>query len=336
MKKILTLIALAAALLAAAVACGKKDIGKDDETMTIVTKPTNPTKVCHLLICCRSMNKGTTFLVNNKWNAAHDYRDIDQVRSIMQQIKAAGITVVSVDFTNPPEWEGAGNGSIHIDGQTDAYNWAGYGKMLDNIVKVCEEEDMQFVIFIGNPAAWGMKYWNDVAGFIWDNYAQKKTYRKYSTSDNRPILPIFIPGESYVTAWNSTPDNEKDNIAKFHVGTCQVNDPIKPTATDGWGYRNKSASSNDAVRFVCPNSGVAPSTWARVGAEEWRSRVQWGLKAKDYVIFGSYDDTCDAIFWGIADVSHSQTDCHKNSSTVGKPSIYYDILQEEIAKAKQQ
>jgi len=337
MKKLFTLIAIGAALFVGSAACGQKAEKSDEKenTNTVVAKPTNPTKVCHLLICCRSMNKGTKFLVNNEWKAAHDYRDIEQTRSILQDIKAAGITVVSVDFTNPPEWDGADNGRIHLDGQTDGLNWEGYGKMLDNIVQVCEEEGMQFIIFIGNPAAWTMKYWNQVAGFIYEKYASRKSYRRYSTSDNRPILPVFIPGTDFNTVWNATPDNEKDNLAKFHIGTCQVNDPIRATETDGWGYRNKSASANDAVRFVSPNSGVAPSTWARVDAEEWRDRVKWGLKAKEYVIFGSYDDTCDAIFWGIADVSKSQTACHKNASTVDKPSIYYDILQEEIAKVKQ-
>ena len=119
MKKLFTLIAIGAALLAGSVACGKKSESTDEKggSTTVVAKPTNPTKVCHLLICCRSMNKGTKFLVNNEWKAAHDYRDIEQTRSILQDIKAAGITVVSVDFTNPPEWDGADNGKIHLDGQ---------------------------------------------------------------------------------------------------------------------------------------------------------------------------------------------------------------------------
>ena len=119
MKKLFTLIAIEAALLAGSVACGKKSETTDEKggSTTVVAKPTNPTKVCHLLICCRSMNKGTKFLVNNEWKAAHDYRDIEQTRSILQDIKAAGITVVSVDFTNPPEWDGADNGKIHLDGQ---------------------------------------------------------------------------------------------------------------------------------------------------------------------------------------------------------------------------
>ena len=327
---------LAGCALLFSASCGgaKEEQEEEKENKPYVAPKPNPTKVCHLLICCRTMNKGTTFLVNGEWNPAHDYRDIDQVRDIMQKIKEAGVTVVSVDFTNPAEWEGADDGRIHIDGQTDAYNWAGYGKMLDNIVTVCGEKKMQFMVFIGNPAAWGMKYWNQVAGFIWERYAQKETYRKYGNGDNKPILPVFIPGEAFAYVWNNTPDNEKDNLAKFHIGTCQVNDPIKETATDGWGYRNTSSNASGSVRFVCPNSGVAPAEWARVNADQWRDRIKWGLRATEYVIFGSYDDTCDAIFWGIADVSKSQTASHINSATVDKPSLYYDILKEELTGGK--
>ena len=77
-----------------------------------------------------------------------------------------------------------------------------------------------------------------------------------------------------------------------------------------------------------------PREAARVDADGWKQRVEWGLKAKDYVVLGSYDDTCDAIFWGVADVSKSQTACHKNSKTVDKPSIYYDIVKEALTGGK--
>ena len=33
------------------------------------------------------MNSGSTFLVRDEWNPAHDYKDIGQVRDILQKIK---------------------------------------------------------------------------------------------------------------------------------------------------------------------------------------------------------------------------------------------------------
>ena len=283
--------------------------------------------VCHLLICCRSANSGTTFLVNDEWNPAHDYRDIDQVRDILRKVKEAGIRVVSVDFTNPPEWEMGEGGRIHSG---SGRGWTDFGKMLDNIATVCKETGLQYVIFIGNPVAHTMKYWNDVAGFIWDTYAQDPAYRRYGFGDDRPLLPVFLPGDTFWPLWERTPEEEKDNLARFRIGTCQVNDPIEPTLSDGWGYRNVSESSDGAVRFACPNGGVPPGDWYRVDAAEWKRRVEWALGAKEYAVFGSYDDTCDAIHWGISDASGATRECHVNASTVDNPYVYYDILKEAL------
>ena len=175
-----------------------------------------------------------------------------------------------------------------------------------------------------------MKYWNTVAGFIWEHYAQTPAYRRYGFGDDRPLLVSFLPGDTFWPLWDRTPGEEKDNLSKFRIGTCQVNDPISPTPSDGWGYRNVSESSDGKVRFCSPNSGVSPEEWARVDAAEWRKRVRWALGAQEYAVFGSYDDTCDAIMWGICDVSMSTKPCHINPSTVADPFIYYDILKEEL------
>ena len=289
-----------------------------------------PVRVCHLLLCCRTgANLGTTFLVNGEWNPAHDYQDIGQVRDILQKIKDAGIGVVSVDFTNPNEWEMGESGRIHHPEKPYA-EWPVYKPMLDNIAQVCSEKEMEFLIFIGDPARWTMKYWNTVAGFIWEHYAQHPAYRHYGFGDDRPLLVSFLPGNTFWPLWEQTPDAEKDNLVKFRIGTCQVNDPITPMPSDGWGYRNVSESSDGAVRFCCPNAGVPPEDWARVDAVEWRKRVKWALGAKEYAVFGSYDDTCDAIMWGICDVSQSSKPCHINPSTVAAPSVYYDILKEQL------
>ena len=61
-----------------------------------------------------------------------------------------------------------------------------------------------------------------------------------------------------------------------------------------------------------------------------RRYLDWGLQATKYIVVGSYDDTCDAIFWGIADVSASTTECHKNAATVGDPYVYYNIVKAKL------
>lgn len=288
------------------------------------------TPVTHVMPCCRNMNNGTKFLVNGQWNPDHDYNDIEQCRDILQKIKDAGINVVSIDFTNPSQWD-----LPYFDNGKQGENFdAMFLPMLDNIVKVCAEKDMKFFIFLGNTRAWTMKYWNDIAKKVWDNYAQLPHYQHYGYGDDRPMLLIFLPGRTFEEQWAETPDNEKDYLAKFRIGTTEVNERILPAETDGWGYRNFSQSSDGKVRFCAPNGGVHPSTWCRINAPEWADRVDWALGAEEYTVFGSYDDVCDGIFWGIADCSGSQSDYHRNNETLGDPFVYYNIVKEGIANEK--
>lgn len=283
--------------------------------------------ITHVMVCCRENNAGTTFLVNGQWNPAHNYGDINQVRDILQKIKDAGINVISVDFTNPPQWDDEG---------TNGEKWyrSEFMPMLDNIDKVCQEKGMQFIMFLGNPNAWTMKYWNEKAGEVLKKYANKPEYRRYGFGDDRPMLIMFYPGQDFKEMWDKTPENEKNNLEKFHIGTCQVNDPILFTETDGWGYRNVSQSVDGKVRFVAPNGGVAPAQWYRVDAKEWKKRVEWAGQASEYSVIGSYDDVCDAIFWGIADVSKSTRKEHINSTTVDDPYVYYNIVKNYLQNRK--
>ena len=281
-------------------------------------QPANvPIPVSHIMPCCRWNNYGTKFLVNNVWNSYHEYNDLSQCRSILKTVAQAGIRVVCVDFTNQAQW----------DSQWESDNFKG---RLDNIAQVCGEIGLEWFLFIGNLSVPGISYWNGIAERIWNSYAQLDHYHY---KDGKPMLLIFMPGTSYNSAISSASAANKTylkNGDKFTIGTCQVNSAITPKLTDGWGYRNYSQSSDGAVRFVCPNSGVPPEDWARINASTWSSRMDWGLQATRYIVIGSYDDTCDAIFWGIADVSDSTTECHKNAETIDDPYIYYNIVRQKL------
>lgn len=277
-----------------------------------------PVPVTYIMVCCHEMDKGTRFLVNGEWDSKHDYRDIETTRGLLTLIKEAGINVIGIDFTNPAQW--------------DEYE-STFTPMLNNVRKVTQELGMEYFLFLGNTAAWTMEYWNDKAKFIWENLvANDPNYRRYGFGDDRPMLTIFLPGEDFKRQWDASPDSSKDYLSKFRIGTCQVNDPIRFTNTDAWGYRNMSQSADGKVRFVAPNSGVPPQDWKRIGPKEWKNRVEWSLGAKEYAVIGTYDDTCDAIFWGIADVRESQSAVHVNDSTKLEPSAYYDIVKAALAQ----
>ena len=278
--------------------------------------------VTYIMVCCHSADRGTKFLANGKWDSKHDYRDYSFAVDQLRKIKEAGINVVGIDFTNPAQF--------------DKQKWL-HWPMLLNVVKAAKELDMQYFLFLGNTHAHTMKYWNEKAKIVWEEFARDDPhYRRYGFGDDRPMMTIFLPGRHFAAHLAKTPPEEKNWIEKFRIGTCQVNDPIVPVSTDGWGYRNMSAGSTDLARFAAPNSGVDPKQWARVDANEWRRRVKWALGAKEYAVIGTYDDTCDCIFWGIADVSASRNPVHVHADTKDDPYIYYNIVKEELAAWRKQ
>ena len=281
--------------------------------------------VCHILICCRSNNQGMKFEVNGQWIEAHDYGDIEQVRGILTHIKDAGINTVCIDMTNPSQW---------------TRFWDSYKPMVDHVAGICKEMGMEFFLFIGAALPEQIKknnninvddftFWNGIAEKIWNTWAQHPRYRKYGYGDMRPMLIVFQPADVYWDRYNAEPEDKSDFLAKYHIGTTQVNDAILPGLSDGWGYRNYSQSSDGKVRFVSPNGGVHPKDpWYRISVEAWKKRVEWASKSEHYTVYGSYDDTCDAIHWGIADTK----DCSSEIKAYPghDPYAYYNIVRNQL------
>ena len=285
----------------------------------------------HIMICCKGCNKGVSFLVNGEWNASHDYGDIDQVRDIMHNIKDAGINTVIIDMTNPSQW---------------TYLYPVFEPMVENIEQVCIENNMQFFMLIGGQLPDATKeecgipletdafeFWNGIAEKIWVNWAQDQTYRKYGFGDDRPMILAFLPSEWYWRDYNTRPDEYKTYLSKFYIGTTQVNDPITPGETDGWGYRKSIGNPSGTIRYTSPNGGIGPDTWHKISPEAFRAEVEWANEAGHYSIYGSYDDACDAIFWGIADTRNSLAD--HNKYPVDDPFVYYTIIKETLNPGEQ-
>jgi len=287
--------------------------------------------VTGLLICCRGVDMGP-FLINRKWESKHDYGDIDQVRGILTNIQNAGINVVYIDMTNPSQWTRL---------------WDEFRPMIENVRTVCAEKKMEYFIMIGAVVSdavraepkmpeWlktvgHLEFWNMQAKYIWDNYAQDSHYRTYGFGDNRKMITMFYPGVLVDTLWNSTPDEHKTYLSKFYRGTHEYNQDFQDTPTDGWGYRDKQQSSDGKIRFVCPTSGLHPASSAYISRQQWKERVDWATEADHYTVFGSYDDTCDNINWGIHDTKNVTNPNRRYAND--DPYAYYNVLKDKLTKS---
>jgi hypothetical protein len=289
---------------------------------------------CYLLICCKNCNRGVEYLVNGQWKASHDYSDINQTRDILQKIKEVGIKNVIIDMSNSAQWESL---------------WVENEKAVNNIEIVCKEKKMKFFILIGSSLtqndlnAYGnvniQDFWNEKAGVILDKWAKKATYKKFGyDGDNRPMIVYFDSSERFKSTYNATASQFKTNLSKFYIGNTQVNEYITAGTTDGWGYRNFSQNSDGSIRFASSNGGVAPEngtpapnnfSWHKVSPAEFKRRTQWAAQASKYSIYGAYDDTCDAIDFGIAKTDNAERNYNKYPNN--DPYVYYNIVKEIVA-----
>lgn len=287
--------------------------------------------VTGLLICCRGTNMGP-FLINGKWEPKHDYGDIEQVRGILSNIRNAGINVVYIDMTNPSQWTRL---------------WDEFKPMIDNIRTVCTEKKMEYFIMIGAvvsdavrsekgmPAyiktVGNLEFWNNQAKYIWENYAQDSHYRTYGFGDNRKMITMFYPGVLVDTLWNGTPDEHKTYLSKFYRGTHEYNQDFQDTPTDGWGYRDKQQSSDGKIRFAAPTKGLHPGSSTYLSQQQWKERVSWAAEAEHYSVFGSYDDTCDNINWGIHETKDVTNPNRKHAND--DPYVYYNVVKNKLIKS---
>ena len=289
--------------------------------------------VTGLLICCK--NDYNKYLVNGQWLTEPDYRDINVVRGILQNIKDAGINIVVIDMTNPSMW---------------TYLSDKFLPMCENIRTVTKEKGMEYFVMIGAVVSDGVRnekgmpdyiktvgsleFWNNQAKYIWENWATDSHYRTYGFGDNRKIINMFYPGDWVDKLWNETADEHKTYLSKFYRGTHEYNQDFKDTPTDGWGYRDKQQSSDGKIRFAAPTKGLHPGSSSYINEAEWKARVDWVAGAAHYSVYGSYDDDCDNINWGICNTS-AQPETRKRYVN-DDPYVYYNVVKDKLVKSAKQ
>ena len=192
----------------------QQDPDSSDEDQQEPEKPSESQSfsvpMSHILICCRSSNEGVIkFKVGDEWITDHSYKNIDHARAILSTIQEAGINDVIIDLTNPSQWESIPGSWPGCQPNEGALWEIDTKDQIATIEQVCTELGMHFVMFIGNPAAHTLAYWNGVAKRIWENWANKEVYRKYGFGDDRPMLVVFYMGEDFWKMYDAAPSDEK-------------------------------------------------------------------------------------------------------------------------------
>ena len=88
-------------------------------------------------------------------------------------------------------------------------------------------------------------------------------------------------------------------------------------------------SSDGKIRFVCPTSGLVPSTATHISAQQWSDRIDWAAGAAHYSIYGSYDDNNDNIHWGITNTANNSAPEMRYPED--DPYYYYNVLKDKLS-----
>ena len=161
--------------------------------------------------------------MGDEWITNHDYRNIDHARAILSTIQQAGINDVIIDLTNPSQWAETPASWPGCQPGENALWETETKDQIATIEQVCEELGMRFVMFIGNPAAHTLAYWNGIAERIWKSWAQKDVYRKYGYGDDRPMLVVFYMGEDFWKMYDAAPEHEKNYPVSYTHLTLPTN-----------------------------------------------------------------------------------------------------------------
>ncbi len=283
------------------------------------------------MLCCKDdCNKGATVLASGQFNANQAWYDPNQCSDMMSKLFDAGIRTLFVDLTNSPQWEPL-PGNNQFTGVTVP--------SLSNIIATGLAKGMTFAAMIGDQGpGWTEADTAARLDVLYNNWATSPQYEKYrfgtvAEGKGKPMLIAFDNGNNngnsflnFVNTWSPT---NKAKLARFKLVDCG-----STTLNGGFGYRARQQSTgvtNGVAwhRFVSTNgSSGAPTTWFRANAQAWKTEVEWARAASRYSVYGSYDDTCDAHMWGVAETALATT--ATNIYPGNDSRLYYNVVQDAV------
>jgi len=226
---------------------------------------------------------GCMVLVNGKWQAIN-WNDRQHIKEYFAAIKAAGMNVIAIDFTNGFRWE-----------------W-----QAKYVQQLCRENGMKFVIAFNPNAGKDME---SGCKTVWGTYAAPDAddSTAYLYKDGKPLVVLYTWREGYTasiaqtnefrqkfsTVWASGEDSEQDKWG------WQIEPAVGPMAS------SNSMFITGSVKFDSP----------KTPEERWRRNLSWldygFIMAKKcrpkFLIVGSFDDVHERNAWIVADTKDAKS-----------------------------
>jgi hypothetical protein len=225
---------------------------------------------------------GCKVLVNDEWQSIN-WNERSHIQTYFMAMKAAGMNVIAVDFTNGFRWQ-----------------W-----QAKYIQQLCHENAMKFVVAFNPQAGDAMETGCET---IWKTYASPEAADSaaYLYKDEQPLVVLYTWRKGYQSSIAGTGEFRR----KFSTVWASGEDSEK----DKWGWQLEPSvgpvSSKDAM-FV---SGAVKFDSPKTPEDHWRKNLSWldygfvmaRKSHPKFLVVGSFDDVHERNAWMVADTKNAK------------------------------
>jgi len=254
---------------------------------------------------------GCKVLVDGKWQSIN-WNAKNHIKTYFDAIRAAGMNVIVVDFTNGFRWE-----------------W-----QAKSIQQLCLENNMKFAVAFNPNAGKDME---SGCRKIWETYASPvASYSSaYLYKDGKPLVVLYTWREGYKSSIEQTGPFRQ----KFSTVWASGEDSDK----NKWGWQlepNVGPVPSPVSMFV---TGSVKFDSPHTTEDKWRKNLSWldysFLQAKKnnpkFIIVGSFDDVHERNAWIVADTANAKPGWQmRNIFGALDPNSYYKRVYDWVLKGK--
>ena len=129
----------------------------------------------------------------------------------------------------------------------------------------------------------------------------------------------------FIGAAYTQDDMQKLKMSQFAFWNAMAKNVSEMWAQDP-AYKRYGYGDDRPILIVFQPADVYWERYKAAPESEKTQRARWASESEESSIYGSYDDVCDAIHWGIADTKNCTVALKKYPDD--QPYFYYNVLKD--------
>lgn len=249
--------------------------------------------------------------VDGVWQSIN-WNDRKHIQAYFEAMRAAGMNVIVVDFTNGFRWE-----------------WQ--AKLIQQL---CQEHGMKFAVAFNPQAGSGME---PGCRKVWETYAapEAEKSKAYLLKDGKPLVVLYTWRKGY----EASTAQDGPFRRKFSTVWASGEDSDK----DKWGWQLEPAVGPVPSADSMFLTGSIKFDSPRTAEDHWRKHLAWldyGFIAAQrshprYLVVGSFDDVHERNAWMVADTAQAKPGWQMRDATGAlSTTAWYERVSDWVLRGK--